>query len=204
MDSTREKVSYCIGLETGKNLKNQFDDLDTALLLQGFQDALHGNAPQLAKEEVQRVLAALKQQIEKQQREFVAKMAQDNKRAGDAFLAENRRKEGVVTLPSGLQYQVLKTGSGPSPTLMDQVSCHYHGTFVDGHVFDSSYARGEPYTFPVNRVIPGWAEALQLMKVGDKWRLFIPAYLAYGEMGFANQIPPNMALIFDMELVSIS
>lgn len=204
MKTTREKVSYCIGLETGKNLRHQFSDMDLQLLNQGFLDAITGASPRLTIEEVQSIMMALKQQIETQQRQFIAKISEENKKVGETFLVENKTKEGIVTLNSGLQYKVLTAGDGASPKLLDVVTTHYKGNFIDGKVFDSSYDRGQPQTFPVNRVIAGWSEALQLMKVGDKWQIFVPSYLAYGEMGFGNDIPPNATLIFEMELLGIN
>ena len=204
MKSTREKVSYCIGLETGKNLKQQFVDMDLQLLSEGFHDALSDADPKLSHDEVRSVMIALRKQVESQQKQFISKLSEENKKAGEAFLAENKKKEGVTTLSSGLQYKVITKGDGPSPTLLDVVTAHYKGTFLDGRVFDSSYERGKPNVFPVNRVIPGWAEVLQLMQVGDKWQVFIPSYLAYGEMGFGNEIGPNTTLIFEMELININ
>ncbi len=204
MKTNKEKASYCIGLQTGKNIKDQFQDIDPALLMDGFQDGLGERAPKLTPEEIRTVLEAIRRQMEQQERAFIAKLAEDNKKTGETFLLENKSKEGVVTLPSGLQYKVLSKGTGASPTLLDVVSVHYRGRFLDGRVFDSSYERGEPQTFPVNRVIPGWAEALQHMKVGDKWEIFVPSYLAYGEMGFGPEIGPNSTLRFEMELLSIN
>lgn len=203
MESTKEKVSYCIGLETGKNLKQQFVDMDYKLLFEGFQDAINEANPKLKTEEIQSILGALRQQIESQQKEFIDKFAQENKKAGEVFLEANKNKEEVKTTASGLQYKVLKSGNGASPKLLDNVTVHYQGSFIDGRVFDSSYAREKPNTFPVNRVIPGWSEALQLMKVGDKWQVFLPSYLAYGELGFGNDIGPNSVLVFEMELLGI-
>jgi len=131
-------------------------------------------------------------------------IAEQQKKQGETFLAENKNKEGVVTLPSGLQYKVLKEGKGPHPKLVDTVLVHYKGEFIDGRVFDSSSERGKPHHFTVNQVIPGWSEALQLMNVEAKWRLFVPSYLAYGERGFQREIPPNTTLIFEMELLAIN
>jgi FKBP-type peptidyl-prolyl cis-trans isomerase FklB len=204
METTREKVSYSIGLEAGRNLKQQFSDLDLKLLVEGFQDAIENAQAKLSDEEIRSIMAALRQQIESQQRQFIAKVAEENKKISESFLADNKNKDGVVTLPSGLQYKVLAEGSGPTPKSIDTVTTHYKGTFIDGRVFDSSYERGKPHAFPVNRVIPGWSEALQLMKVGSKWQLFIPPYLAYGEMGYGNEIGPNMTLIFEMELLGVN
>jgi len=203
MQSSKEKVSYCIGLETGKNLKQQFADMDEELLLTGFRDAFSGNQPRLPLEEVRAILTALRQQVETQQKEFLTELSAQNRSASEAFLTANKGKTGVVVLPSGLQYEVLATGEGASPKALNVVTAHYRGTFIDGRVFDSSYERGEPAQFPLTRVIPGWSEALQLMKVGDKWKIFLPPYLAYGEVGFGREIGPNMALVFEIELLGI-
>ncbi len=206
MESTKEKVSYCIGLETGRNLRHQFADMDMERLNEGFQDALSEADPKLKQEEIQSIMTALKHQIETQQRQHFSKVAEDNKKRSEAFLNGNKNKEGVKTLSSGLQYKVISSGpsSGAHPTPLDFVKIHYRGNFIDGRVFDSSYQRGQPHVFPLNRVIPGWTEVLQLMKVGDKWQVFIPAYLAYGEMGFGQEIGPNMALVFEIELLGIN
>ena len=184
METSKEKVSYCIGMEAGKNLKGQFADLDEKLMMEGFQDGLSGSASKVSQEETRELLTALQEQIQKQQQEYVAKVSQQNKIAGEAFLSENKNKEGVVTLASGLQYLVIDEGNGETPKLNDLVLTHYKGEFIDGNVFDNSYERGKPQPFPVNQVIPGWSEALQLMKPGAKWKLFVPSYLAYGETGF--------------------
>ncbi len=206
MKSTKEKVSYCIGLQTGANLKNQFTDMDMQCLTQGLDDGLEGNAPKLGNEEIQSVLNALKNQVETQQRTHFAKVSEENKKRSETFLNENKAKEGVATLTSGLQYKVLSKGQQGEghPTPLDMVKIHYRGSFMDGRVFDSSYQRGEPHVLPLNRVIAGWSEALQLMSVGDKWQVFIPPYLAYGEMGFGQHIGPNMALVFEIELLGIN
>jgi len=203
MKNNKEKVSYCIGLETGKNLGEQFVDIDTTMLIDGIQDGLRKNTPKLPAQEISALLAMLRQQVEQQQKTFIASLAEKNKQEGMQFLQKNKQSAGVISLPSGLQYTVLQAGSGPTPTLFDTVRVHYTGSFIDGRVFDSSYKRGEPVTFPVNKVIPGWSEVLQLMKVGDRWKVYIPSYLAYGEQGFGREIGPNMTLIFEMEIVSI-
>jgi FKBP-type peptidyl-prolyl cis-trans isomerase FklB len=205
MNSTKEKVSYCIGLQTGMNLKQQFSDMDVSCLNQGFNDALNNDNPKLSMEEVQSILTTLKNQIESQQKQFIAKVSEDNKKQSEAFLLANKEKEGVTTLISGLQYKVLTSdGEGPHPTPFDVVKIHYRGSFIDGRVFDSSYQRGKPAILPLNRVIAGWSEALQKMKVGDKWEIYIPPYLAYGEHGFGQQIGPNTALVFEIELLGIN
>lgn len=204
MKSTREKVSYCIGLETGKNLQRQFSDMDANLLRTGFEDGLSNSLPKLSQEEIQSILQALRQQIEQQQRQHFAKLAETNRAEGEKYLEQNKEKEGVVTLKSGLQYKVLQSGNGQKPSPADVVSVHYRGSFINGTIFDSSYERGKPQVFPVNRVIPGWSEALQLMHVGDKWQIAVPHYLAYGEAGFENEIGPCTTLVFEMELLSIN
>lgn len=204
MESNREKVSYCIGLETGKNIRNQFKDIDLELLKKGFSDAIAERTPALEVDEINNILTALSEQIQNQQKEFVLHVSDKNRQEGEAFLEQNKSKPGVITLGSGLQYKILATGTGPCPTLYDTVTIHYRGQFLDGTVFDSSYERGKPAQFPVNRVIPGWSEALKLMKVGDKWQVFIPSYLAYGEGGYGPHIEPNALLIFEMELLGIS
>ncbi len=206
MDSTKEKVSYCIGLETGRNLRNQFADMDHNCLKDGFMDALSESNPKLQQDEIQSILVALKNQIEMQQRQNFSKLAEDNKKQSEQFLNENKNKKGVESLSSGLQYKVLSSGpaSGTHPTPLDFVKIHYRGSFIDGRIFDSSYQRGQPHVFPLNRVIPGWTEILQMMKPGDKWEVYIPPYLAYGQMGFGQEIGPNMALIFEIELIAIN
>lgn len=204
MQTTKEKVSYCIGLETGKNLRRQFTDIDFSRLLEGFEDAVKGGSPKLQDKEIESVMKVLRQQIEKQQRDFVARLSEQNKKMGEDFLFDNKHREDVVTLPSGLQYRVIQSGEGSHPKSVDTVKAHYQGKFLDGQVFDSSYERKEPAVFAVNRVIPGWSEVLQLMTVGDKWEVFIPHYLAYGEAGFGNEIGPNATLIFEIELLAIN
>lgn len=204
MESNREKVSYCIGLESGRNIKSQFKDVDKELLKKGFADALGDKTPPLEREEIQNILQALQEQIQQQQKAYIEHLAEKNKEEGQAFLEENREQEGVVTLPSGLQYRILKEGTGVSPSMHDTVSVHYRGTLLDGTVFDSTYEKNKPQQFPVSRVIPGWSEALKKMKVGDKWEIFIPSYLAYGETGYGPQIQPNSTLLFEMELLKIN
>lgn len=206
MNTMKEKVSYCIGLETGRNLRHQFADLDLTCLIEGFQHALSDTSPLLPQEEIQQILISLKHQVETQQKQFFAKVAEENKQKSEAFFSENKAKEGIVTLSSGLQYKVLQKGKENSehPTSLDTVKIHYRGSFIDGKVFDSSYQRGKPNAFPLNRVIAGWSEVLQKMHVGDKWEVFIPPYLAYGENGFGPHIGPNVALIFEIELLGIN
>ena len=203
MKDSRQKLSYCIGLEAAKNIKGQFKDIDPTLLKEGFADALAEKTPRLESDEITKILQALQKQVHEQQKSFIEEIARKNKVEGEQFLAKSRQKEGVVALPSGLQYKIQRSGSGPSPTMYDTVSVNYRGTLIDGTVFDSTYERKQPVEFPVSRVIPGWSEALKLMKVGDQWQIFIPSYLAYGENGYGPQIEPNSTLIFEMELVKI-
>ncbi|HEY2115595.1 MAG TPA: FKBP-type peptidyl-prolyl cis-trans isomerase [Candidatus Angelobacter sp.] len=204
LTTTKEKASYAIGMNLGGGLHRQNIDVDSAALIQGMKDALGGGKTLLTEEEAR---AALMQLQSEMQAKMQAKQAQEgdaNKKEGDAFLAANKTKEGVVTLPSGLQYKILKEGSGPKPTPTDSVVCNYKGTLINGTEFDSSYKRGEPATFPVTGVIKGWTEALQLMPVGSKWQLFIPPDLAYGARGTpGGPIGPNSTLTFEVELMSI-
>lgn len=204
MNSNREKVSYCIGLETGKNICDQFKDIDLDLLIKGFTDAVTRRTPTLDHEEIKQILQALQAQIQQQQKEFILQISEKNQREGEAFLEKNKSQDGVVSLPSGLQYKILASGSGSHPTIYDTVTVHYRGQSIDGAVFDSTYEHQKPAKFPLGRVIPGWSEALKMMKVGDKWQIFIPPYLAYGEAGYGPQIEPNMVLIFEMELLAIN
>ena len=203
MESNREKVSYCIGLEAGRNIKGQFKDIDPELLKKGFHDSIADRTPELEGEEIKKILTALQQQIQEQQKVFVEEVSEKNKEEGEAFLQENKENEGVETLSSGLQYKIIKAGSGSSPSAQDVVSVHYRGTFIDGRVFDSTYEKEQPAEFPVGRVIPGWSEALKKMREGDKWEIYIPSYLAYGETGYGPQIEPNKTLIFEMELLKV-
>jgi FKBP-type peptidyl-prolyl cis-trans isomerase FklB len=197
----KQKQSYAIGLDIATSLKRGELDLDARALAAGITDGLAGK-PALTAEEQKAVLMDLQKSVMAKAEETEKADSEKNLKAGEAFLAANAKKDGVKTTASGLQYKVIKSGKGPSPKATDVVKVHYKGTLVDGTVFDSSIERGEPATFPVNRVIPGWTEALQIMKVGDKWQLFIPAKLAYGEQG-PGPIGPNSTLIFDVELLGI-
>ena len=185
---TREdKFSYALGMNQGAGLgamlKKQSVDVDSKLLIQGFKDGLTGAKTQLTEQEAQAVLQEVGAEVRKSQQEKAQKAGEANKTEGAAFLAANKGKEGVVALPSGLQYKILTAGTGPKPAATDSVVCNYRGTLINGTEFDSSYKRGQPATFPVNGVIKGWTEALELMPVGSKWQLFIPSNLAYGERG---------------------
>jgi FKBP-type peptidyl-prolyl cis-trans isomerase len=198
-----EKRSYALGSNIGHQMRLQSLEIDSALFVQGFKDALAGNKTLMSEEEVRATLTDLQNEMRAKQTQAMKETGEKNKQAGETFLAENKKKEGVVTLPSGLQYKILKAGEGKKPTAEDTVVCQYRGTLIDGKEFDSSYKRNQPATFQVNRVIKGWTEALQLMPVGSKWQLFIPSALAYGEAGAGADIPPDSTLIFEVELVSI-
>jgi FKBP-type peptidyl-prolyl cis-trans isomerase len=199
----KDKLSYAIGMNIGKNLHRDSVDIDLNLLLQGMKDGLAGGPTLLTDQEAQAAVTELQNNLRKKQEEKAQAAGETNKKEGDAFLAANKTKDGVVALPSGLQYKILNAGTGPKPTATDSVVCNYRGTLINGTEFDSSYKRGEPATFPVNGVIKGWTEALQLMPVGSKWQLFVPADLAYGARGAGPDIGPNQTLIFEVELLSI-
>jgi FKBP-type peptidyl-prolyl cis-trans isomerase FklB len=199
-----QKSSYAIGMNIGKNLKRDSVSVDPAILLRGLKDALAGGKLLLTDEEAKAALTALQAEVRTKEEEKLKVAALENKKTGEAFLAANKTKEGVVTLPSGLEYKIIKEGTGPKPTADDTVLCHYRGTLVDNTEFDSSYKRNEPLKIPVGGVIKGWTEAIQLMPVGSKWQLFIPSDLAYGERGApGSPIGPNSTLIFEVELISI-
>jgi FKBP-type peptidyl-prolyl cis-trans isomerase FklB len=199
----KEKISYSIGVNIGKNMKTQGLDLDQGLLTQGIKDGLNNSKTAMSDKDMEAVMTAFQQEMMGKMQAKQKVSGEKNVKEGEVFLAENKKKEGVVTLPSGLQYKILKTGDGPKPTKDQTVKCHYRGTLIDGTEFDSSYKRGEPTEFPVGQVIKGWTEALQLMPVGSKWQLFIPSDLAYGPNGAGQMIGPNATLIFDIELISI-
>ncbi len=196
MKSALDSMSYAIGLSITQFYKQQgIKNFNTAMVQKGMKDAL-AEKPLLNEMEMNGSITGYLQKIKTEKAEAA-------KKAGRAFLAANKTKPGVVTLPSGLQYQIIKEGTGPKPTINDKVKCHYHGTLIDGTVFDSSVDRGEPVDFPVGGVIKGWVEALQLMPVGSKWKLFIPSELAYGDNQAGPTIAPGSTLIFDVELLSI-
>ena len=203
LKTDKDKASYALGMNLGENLKKQSDLLDAAIVERAMKDALSGNKMLMTDEEAKAQLVAFQMAMRKKQETEVQQMAETNKKQGDAFLAENKAKAGVVTTPSGLQYKILTEGTGPRPAAADSVVCNYKGTLLDGTEFDSSAKHGGPATFPVNGVIKGWTEALQLMPVGSKWQLFVPSELAYGQRGAGGGIAPNSTLIFEVELVSI-
>ncbi len=203
LKTAKDKASYAIGMSMAKGMKAQGVDVDPAILARGLKDGLAGK-PQLTDEEAQAALTQLQTDVKAKQEEKAKAAADTNKKEGEAYLAANKAQSGVVALPSGLQYRVLKEGTGPKPTAADTVVCQYKGTLLNGKEFDSSYKRGQPATFPVGQVIKGWTEALQLMPVGSKWQLWIPPDLAYGPRAAGPDIGPNSTLVFEVELVSIA
>jgi FKBP-type peptidyl-prolyl cis-trans isomerase FklB len=203
LKDSKDKVSYSIGLDIGKTFKKQKIDVNTDILVAGMKDALSGAKPLLTDEQVKETMKAFSKEMMEKQAAATKEAAQKNAAAGEKFLAENKAKPGVKTTASGLQYKVMKEGNGPSPKASDTVETNYRGTLINGTEFDSSYKRGQPATFPVSGVIKGWTEALQLMKVGSKYQLFVPAGLAYGERGAGQDIGPNETLIFEVELMGI-
>ena len=203
LTTPREKVSYSLGLDLGQNFKQQGFDIDVKLLSRGIQDAWQGSKPLLSEKEIAETMETFRQQYVSKQQVRMQVLAEKNKKEGEQFLAQNKERPGVITLPSGLQYKELVAGTGATPKPSDTVTAHYRGTLLDGSEFDNSYKRGEPMTIEVSKVIPGWTEALRLMKVGAKWQLFVPANLAYGERSPGPEIPPNATLLFEIELLSI-
>jgi FKBP-type peptidyl-prolyl cis-trans isomerase len=203
LTTEKDKQSYAIGLNVGQSLHRDGIVVDPKIMVQGIQDAMAGGKVLLTDDEIKTVMTDLKNQVRQEQEAKRLAAAETNKKDGAAFLAVNATKPGVVTLPSGLQYKILVAGTGPKPTADDKVVCNYRGMLLDDTEFDSSYKRGQPATFPVTGVIKGWTEALQLMPVGSKWQLFIPADLAYGERG-QGPIEPNAVLVFEVELLSIA
>ncbi|MEW6720454.1 MAG: FKBP-type peptidyl-prolyl cis-trans isomerase [Thermodesulfobacteriota bacterium] len=199
----KERIGYSLGMDIGNTLRKQSVEVDADSLARGFKDSYSGGKTLLTEEESRKEIQNLQQKLAERQAAAMRQQAEKNKADGEKFLAENRKKEGVKTLPSGLQYKVLKEGTGKSPKASDSVTTHYRGTLIDGTEFDSSYKRGEPATFPVSGVIAGWTEALQLMKEGSKWQLFLPPNLAYGERGAGRDIGPNATLVFEVELISV-
>ena len=199
LKTEKQKLSYIIGYQVGFNLKREGTEIDPSLLAEAVQDALNGAEPKLSREDMQATMKAVQQRKIKEQKAMLEK----NEEAGQEFLAANKKKQGVVELPSGLQYKVIKAGTGNQPKADDTVTVNYKGTLINGKQFDSSYDRGQPATFPINGVIQGWQEALQLMKEGGKWEIYVPAKLAYGARGAGSDIGPGETLIFDVELLEI-
>jgi FKBP-type peptidyl-prolyl cis-trans isomerase FklB len=203
LKTPKDKASYAIGMNIGKGLHKDSVDVDPAILLRGLKDGMAGGKTLLTDDEAKSAMVAIQADLRKKQEAKMAVVGDANKKEGDEFLAQNKTKEGVVTLPSGLQYKILKEGTGPKPSASDSVVCNYKGTLIDNTEFDSSYKRGQPATFPVGQVIKGWTEVLQLMPVGSKWQVFVPSDLAYGPRAPGGAIGPNSTLIFEIELLSI-
>jgi FKBP-type peptidyl-prolyl cis-trans isomerase FklB len=204
LNTLKDKISYIIGRDMAGNFSKQGIEIEPEQLLAGLKDALSGKPSALTEEETQKTMQELQTEMEAKFQAQAGKAGDANKREGAEFLAANKNKPGIVTLPSGMQYEVLTEGTGKTPGRTDKVTTHYHGTLIDGTVFDSSYDRGQPATFPVNGVIAGWTQALMLMKEGAKWRLYIPSELAYGAQGAGGEIGPNTTLIFDVELLKVN
>jgi FKBP-type peptidyl-prolyl cis-trans isomerase FklB len=209
LDTNQQQVSYIIGRDLARNFAQQGLELDIDTLAAALKEGLAGEPSQLSQEQMQAAMQQLQEQLgggedEDDEDTQDPNTMSNNKAEGEAFLAENAQKPGVTTLPSGLQYEIITEGTGAKPTLRSSVTTHYHGTLPSGKVFDSSYQRGQPATFPVNGVIAGWTEALQLMPEGSKWRLYIPSDLAYGKRGAGRDIGPDSALVFDVELLKVN
>lgn len=203
LETQNEKESYSIGYQVGLSMKNDGVDVDSEMFMQGMQDAFAGKEGLISMEEMRSLIVALKEKAREDQMRKVQEAIVKNAEESKNFLAENTKKEGIKTTESGLQYRILQEGEGISPQPEDMVTVNYRGTFIDGEEFDNSYARGKPQTFQVDGVIKGWTEALQMMKQGSKWEIFVPPDLAYGTNGFGGRIPPNKVLIFEIELLSI-
>ena len=203
LKTPKEKFSYALGMEIGNGFRKQALDLDPESVGKGLADAFSGGKTALTEDEMRAVLTSAQEEYKKKQAALRAEKAQAALKEGEAFLAVNKNKEGVVTLPSGMQYKILKAGTGEKPEFNETVVCNYRGTLLDGTEFDSSSRHNGPVTFPLRGVIKGWAEALQLMPVGSKWQLFVPPQMAYGETGSGLVVPPNSTLVFEVELLSI-
>ena len=203
LDTEKEKFSYSIGMEIGENLSFSELDLIPDLVAEGLKNSLENKGLLLSKEEAQRIRVDFQEKLIREKEKRKQELARKNQKAGQEFLSKNKQKPGVKTTSSGLQYKILQEGSGASPALEDTVTVHYKGTLLDGSVFDSSYKRGEPATFPLKGIIPGWQQALTMMKTGGKWKLFLPPKLAYGSRQAGQMIEPNSTLIFEVELLSV-
>jgi len=203
LKTDKDKESYAIGMNVAKKLKEDSIDVDPAILSRGLKDALADGKTLLTDDEAKAAMTTLQADVRKRQEAKMLALSEANKHEGEAFLAANKSQEGVVTLPDGLQYKVLREGAGPKPTASDSVVCNYRGTLLNNKEFNSSYKRGQPATFPVSGVIKGWTEVLQLMPVGSKWQVFVPSDLAYGARAAGGEIGPNSTLVFEIELLSI-
>jgi FKBP-type peptidyl-prolyl cis-trans isomerase len=203
LKTLQDRINYAIGVNLIGNIRQQGIDIDLNLVIKGMQDAFLGRKLPMTDEELRKCISLYQTDARQKQAKARAMASGNNKKEGEAFLAENQKKEGVVTLPSGLQYRVIKAGEGKKPSDEDSVECHYRGTLISGTEFDSSYRTGIPATFKVNGVIPGWREALKLMQIGSTWQVFVPSRLAYGERGMGSSIGPNATLIFEVALIAI-
>jgi FKBP-type peptidyl-prolyl cis-trans isomerase FkpA/FKBP-type peptidyl-prolyl cis-trans isomerase FklB len=204
LTTLEQRISYSIGSDLAQNLKENEIPIDPKILIQSFEEVYGGGESRLTPEEIMQANREMSTQLQERARAEQQEVAEKNKTEGELFLTENGKKEGVMTTDSGLQYKVLTEGTGAQPTADDTVTVHYSGKLLDGTEFDSSYSRGEPISFPLGNVIPGWTEGLQLMKVGSKYELYIPSALAYGPGGSQPRIPPNAALVFEVELLGIN
>ena len=204
LKTENDKINYSVGYRLGSDFQRQGVEMNSAIVQKGIDDATGGGEALMTEEEMRTVMMTMATRIKAEQMEKMKQQGAENVKAGEAFLAENAGKEGVKTTDSGLQYKVITAGEGKSPQKSDKVTVHYRGTLIDGTEFDSSYSRNEPATFGVGQVIPGWTEALQMMKEGDKWEIYIPSKLGYGERGAGAKIPPNSTLIFEVELISVN
>ena len=203
LKTPKDRINYAIGVNLIENIKKQGVDIDLNLVIKGMQDAFLGQKLLMTDEELRTCISLYQTDVRQKQSKAMAMATENNKKEGEAFLAENRKLEGVVTLPSGLQYRIVKAGEGSKPTDKDSVECHYRARLINGVEFDSSYRKGRPVTIKVNSVIPGWREALMLMPAGSTWQVFIPSQLAYGERGKSPSIGPNATLIFEVELIAV-
>lgn len=204
LKTQQDKVNYGIGVGVARNFKNQGIEVNLELVIRGMRDTLSGASLLMTEEDLAKTMLAFQQEMQQKMAQARKLTAEKNKKEGEAFLAENAKKEGVTVLPSGLQYKILKAGDGKIPASTDSAECNYIGTFIDGKEFDNSYKMGKPVVFKIQSgIIPGWSEALKLMPVGSKWQIFLPPQLAYGEKGAGSQIGPNVTLIFEIELLSI-
>jgi FKBP-type peptidyl-prolyl cis-trans isomerase FklB len=201
--TNEDKLSYAIGIQIGKSIKNDNITINIPTLFRGIQDSFHDKPLAMSQEEIREVLMSFQKTMMSKQQEALKKMSERNLEESKKFLEENAKKPGVKVLPDGLQYKIIKEGEGASPGATDKVRVNYRGTLVSGREFDSSYKRNQPLEIGVSQVIPGWSEALKMMKVGAKWEIYIPSNLAYKESGYPPIIPPNSALIFDVELLEI-
>ena len=203
LQTEKDKLSYAIGMNIGNNLKRQALELNPEIVTQGIRDSLTGSKTLMTEQEYRDTMTAFEKEMQQKQMTQMKELSEKNKQEGETFLAENKKKDAVITLPSGLQYKVIEKGTGKTPKATDTVTVNYRGTLINGTEFDSSYLRGQPASFQVGGVIRGWTEALQLMKEGAKWQLFIPSDLAYGERGAGRDIGPHSTLIFEVDLISI-